>query len=370
MSFFKQFPIIKYDTFGNDVTKDTVDIFRQVDVDDSLIDSISTYTYYEIKDGERPDTVSSRLYGTSDYHWTFFVANESLKEGLNSWPLSHTQFNEWISESYDEYSVIVFVPSYVSFNGGETAEYYNYFGGLDLTNVVITDNNGHTAEIKKFDIQSLQLWIHNISNLNFLESNVFKLCHKENIHDVGSDEYAAFEDVKQSWFKSVFDWCGKNHQLEYEAFLDSDEFLPTDYEAFYENYFVNILFTSTHVFAKSYNAPKFHLNTDGDVISTFTAFDTSFDDSIINIAPYYRSSLDENSHPTVGYTSNGLTDVVDDYYTNTYSIGSYELYISLSSTVSYLEYEEELNFEKRKIRIIRKEIINDFVERYRELIKL
>ena len=81
MSFFKQFPLSNI-AIGQEIKK-VVDIFRHVDVNDILADEISSYQYYEVLDGERPDNVSQKLYGTTDYYWTFFILNESLKRGLD-----------------------------------------------------------------------------------------------------------------------------------------------------------------------------------------------------------------------------------------------------------------------------------------------
>ena len=370
MSFFRQFPVIEYNTKRDGILQDTTDIFRYVDVNDALVDDVSSYTYYEILDGERPDIVSARLYGTPDYYWTFFVANDSLKEGLNSWPLSNRQFNEWMSKTYDEYSVLIFVPDYFK-NTNKEVTYSNYFGGLDLTNVVITTTGteGPTAEIKAFDIQTLQMWVHNISNETLLSQSGFKLCYKDNPYDETEqpDEYADFEDKRQKWYEDIFNWCGDNHQIEYNAFLNNTDYVDDDYESFYDVYFRSIIFSAQHVYADSQNAPKFTLDTDGEIVSAFTAYDDAFDSRILQIVPYYRGSLDENGHPSPTYTSGGVTDN-DDQYQDTYTIGSYELFDKLSSTISYLEYEQEKNFEKRKIRVIRKSLINEFAERYQELI--
>ncbi len=61
MAFFNQFPKRTYDLQrdGNDIT--ITDTFRNVDVNDKLIDTISAYQYYQIKDGERPDHVATKL---------------------------------------------------------------------------------------------------------------------------------------------------------------------------------------------------------------------------------------------------------------------------------------------------------------------
>ena len=176
MSFFSQFPKIQYDINLDGIKTDVIDIFRHIDVREELIDDISTYTWYEIKNGERPDIVSTRLYGTPDYYWTFFVLNDTLKQGLNSWPKSHRQFQNMLEQDFEKYSILVFIPEQnpVARKYENNFEMANYFGGLDLSNsnvrIKARDKNAE-ANILKFDDQRFQLWIHDIDKVSVFESN-------------------------------------------------------------------------------------------------------------------------------------------------------------------------------------------------------
>tara|TARA_A100001011_G_C14280257_1_gene831263 strand:+ start:360 stop:1157 length:798 start_codon:yes stop_codon:yes gene_type:complete len=106
MAFFNQFPKRTYDLQrdGNDIT--ITDTFRNVDVNDKLIDTISAYQYYQIKDGERPDHVATKLYNNAGYYWSFFVVNDNLKKGYGSWPMSYTQFDDYMNDNYRAYSIM------------------------------------------------------------------------------------------------------------------------------------------------------------------------------------------------------------------------------------------------------------------------
>src|SRR5210317_537250 len=75
MSFFKQFPKVEYNFNQTGVKQNMVDIYRHVKPLPTFLDSFSAYNFYEIRNGERPDIVSTRLYGTSEFYWTFFVVN-------------------------------------------------------------------------------------------------------------------------------------------------------------------------------------------------------------------------------------------------------------------------------------------------------
>jgi hypothetical protein len=104
MSFFSQFPTRTYDANKDGVIDDVTDIFRYVDVDDKKIDDLISYQFYQIEDGERPDIVSQKLYGTPDYYWTFFIVNDSLKHGLEDWPMSNQEFDSFMYENFSKYS--------------------------------------------------------------------------------------------------------------------------------------------------------------------------------------------------------------------------------------------------------------------------
>ena len=85
-NYFKNFPKVLY-LFGDEITPTAMqDISKFTNTIDQIADQISAYIEYEIKDFERPDTLSYRLYGTSEYDWTFFVMNDKLRE--RGWPLS------------------------------------------------------------------------------------------------------------------------------------------------------------------------------------------------------------------------------------------------------------------------------------------
>lgn len=105
MAFFKLFPKIGYDLNNTGVLQNVVNIYRSIRPLREFIDDISAYTFYEIKNGERPDIISQRLYGTPDYYWTFFIVNEYLHDGLASWPMSQEDLREYMRTEYDGFAI-------------------------------------------------------------------------------------------------------------------------------------------------------------------------------------------------------------------------------------------------------------------------
>ena len=118
-NYFSKFPKIAY-LFGNeDQPVEYQKLSKYSDVIDQIRESISTYTEYEIKDFERPDTLSYMMYGTDEYEWTFFLMNERLRE--TGWPLS-------VNDLYD---------------AAQKDFFKNYTAKLDLTAVI---NSGSASD--------------------------------------------------------------------------------------------------------------------------------------------------------------------------------------------------------------------------------
>ena len=69
-------------------------------VSDDLINSAGFYQTIEVIDGERPDHLSQRLYGSDKYHWTFLLLNPQIKNIWDDWPMKYSQLVEYCTEKY------------------------------------------------------------------------------------------------------------------------------------------------------------------------------------------------------------------------------------------------------------------------------
>jgi len=106
MAFFKQFPKIQY-SINNDGIQNTItDIYRYVDVVEKFSKNVLAYSQIDVLDGERPDNLSQRLYGTPDYYWTFFLANDIFKDGLAAWPKAQNELRSKLQYDFKNVSVI------------------------------------------------------------------------------------------------------------------------------------------------------------------------------------------------------------------------------------------------------------------------
>jgi len=158
MSFFKQFPLVDYDIGLNGTINKMVNLFRSVRPIRSFVDNPSLYTYYEIKNGERPDVVSQQLYGTSEFYWTFFVINEFLHDGYKVWPMSQEQLYKYIQEEYDGYAIstrVAFIDSTIQ----------NSIAGLfEIGELISGSTSDAQGTLTKKDIDLNQLVVQNMTN--------------------------------------------------------------------------------------------------------------------------------------------------------------------------------------------------------------
>lgn len=78
----------------NDITKFAV--FREQYQQNSQL-----FLLHTIKDGDRPEVLSKRLYGTRNYWWTILLFN-NIYDVDNQWPLTESQLQEYIHKTYPE----------------------------------------------------------------------------------------------------------------------------------------------------------------------------------------------------------------------------------------------------------------------------
>jgi Base plate wedge protein 53 len=178
MSFFRQFPTTQYDVLRNGSLTTIVDLFRNVTAKSKIkLDPNLAYTYYDVQNGDRPDVVSQKLYGDSDYYWTFFIINDFLKRGLNEWPKSQKEMEDYLTREYDQYSVIQMSDTSSGLDS-QTSTYSTNVNGIDFLNnqYYVKDlNNTISLKVMKYDPSMQQLWVYNPNGISISKLSTFQL---------------------------------------------------------------------------------------------------------------------------------------------------------------------------------------------------
>lgn len=168
MSFFELFPKVEYDFNRKGVKQNMVDIFRGVRPLPTFLDEFSAYKFYEIKNGERPDIVSQRIYGTSEYYWTFFVVNDFLHDGMRAWPMSQEDLFSYIEKEYEGYAITT-NPTITRTGDGKITEFRDSLSGRFTLGETITGaTSGATGKLTKKIIDMNQLIVQSTTGGAFI----------------------------------------------------------------------------------------------------------------------------------------------------------------------------------------------------------
>lgn len=100
MKFFQYFPKMTYEfecantSFQLDMTNITVRFI----IMERLKQHVTVLYDYIVQDGERPDTVAHKLYGSPDHTWIVLLVNNIMS--LYDWPLTTAEFERYIVSRY------------------------------------------------------------------------------------------------------------------------------------------------------------------------------------------------------------------------------------------------------------------------------
>lgn len=132
MAYFDYFPQILYtlDNPANNKFTQVVDIFCRVRMLDSIINNISAYFTYAVKDSDTPEIISAKYYNDPNKHWIILFTNRVL-DPYFQWPLAQDEFNQYLISKY-----------------GSVANSQNVIDHFEKrTNVTITQNYQVTTNV-------------------------------------------------------------------------------------------------------------------------------------------------------------------------------------------------------------------------------
>lgn len=329
--FFSKYPKINYDLELDGSTYELTNISRGVilNIDESL-DDLLAYTYYNILDGDRPDIISYKLYGTVDYYWTFFILNNSLREGLvAAWPLSENNLQNMIEREYGKYSVLSVLP--------------------------IKDPNAELNGKPRFDISCIPLDTKYLKHINLCAPSNYKskiVKYDSQRHQlVLSDIYKVVDGTRiqtAAVAKHFVENAGGKYTVEWDdSQLPIDDALKTEWiDAVYQN------------------IKKYDYTTSVTTASiTLTAGELAAAKRDYVFSKYLHSAPSAYCWPDARHAAY-------EYYSadNQETLTAYDVLTNDNVIVpkykSFFEYETEINDDKRSIRVARKDSILDFADKY------
>jgi hypothetical protein len=76
---------------------------------------VTAFHPYVVQDGERPDTVATKVYGGPEFTWIVLVVNNILT--LFDWPLTEYEFNRYINSKYGSQAAATAITYYLTVDG-------------------------------------------------------------------------------------------------------------------------------------------------------------------------------------------------------------------------------------------------------------
>ena len=104
MSYFRELPDILYQSnllhkVSSQEYVRIKNIFRRVKIQDWIQENTNFFNRYTIRDGERPDTMAERLYGSPDRDW-IVILTAGITNIKNDWPLSNYDLYRYVENKY------------------------------------------------------------------------------------------------------------------------------------------------------------------------------------------------------------------------------------------------------------------------------
>jgi len=97
--FFSLFPKRTYDMSGNGNEKLVTDILRRIKIREAIKDNFALFDKYDVSNGETPEEVAFKIYGSPEYHWVVLLLND-ITDRYYGWPLSDYAFEEYVKNKY------------------------------------------------------------------------------------------------------------------------------------------------------------------------------------------------------------------------------------------------------------------------------
>ena len=99
--YFNELPLIQYDMKGDGNTKLVNNLLLRVRMRQSLINETSLFNEHDIIDGETPEIIAFKMYGSTDFHWVIMIINNIINP-LFDWPLTQFNLSKFVDKKYDD----------------------------------------------------------------------------------------------------------------------------------------------------------------------------------------------------------------------------------------------------------------------------
>ena len=135
--FFSKIPNIEYDIkpikfpISNKEYVLAKNFFRRFKISDSAFENAVYFNKYTISDGERPDLIAKKFYGTPELDWVILLTNSIINSHFDL-PIAETSLQLFVENNY---------PSLDGIHHYETKEIKNSYGEIILPEGLLVDSS-------------------------------------------------------------------------------------------------------------------------------------------------------------------------------------------------------------------------------------
>jgi len=131
--YFDNFPKFLYDFKINGEKQYLLvkDITTNVRLRKEILSNVTVYDEYDIKEGETPEIIAEKIYGSALYHWVIMICNEKY-DYINDFPLSSYELENYIKQKY-----------------GDTA--YDIHHYVDSVGYIVDSTNTDATSVSNYD---------------------------------------------------------------------------------------------------------------------------------------------------------------------------------------------------------------------------
>jgi hypothetical protein len=98
MAYFDRFPLLLYSFDGKSLNTLT-DILARIQVKNNIKDNALLYKTYQVSDGETPEIVADKIYGSTGLHWVILLTND-IVDPRNDWYIDSVVFESYLATKY------------------------------------------------------------------------------------------------------------------------------------------------------------------------------------------------------------------------------------------------------------------------------
>ncbi len=99
--YFNKFPLFVYDGRGDGELSVVTNLLKRIAVRARVRANTLLYDTYDVREGETPESIAFKLYGSTEYHWVVLLVN-NITDRYHQWPLTTPQFLDFVNEKYDD----------------------------------------------------------------------------------------------------------------------------------------------------------------------------------------------------------------------------------------------------------------------------